>query len=196
MPKKREFVRQALTSAWRDLPWNYPVALTGTQIRRNDRTLAKVPEYRRAVVAWSAGISAAAVAFAAIIAARAGTALSTSVLFISCVVIAVVASAILLAAGIPDLVGWLRGTEREEAYWATVRVIRQPRRSADRAAAEPGGYCRVQAVGTEKYRWLAGQAWAGKTTLLAEAALQLRGSVDIIAYFASRREGDANSPGS
>ncbi|MFY9928119.1 MAG: hypothetical protein WAK82_08965 [Streptosporangiaceae bacterium] len=49
------------------------------------------------------------------------------------------------------------------------------------------------ATGTEKYRWLAGQAWAGKTTLLAEAALQLRGSVDIIAYFASRREGDADS---
>ena len=49
------------------------------------------------------------------------------------------------------------------------------------------------ATGTEKYRWLAGEVWAGKTTLLAEAALQLRGNVDVIAYFASRREGDADS---
>jgi hypothetical protein len=188
-----KFVHQELTSAWRDLPRSAPVAPIGPQIRRNDRTLAKVPEYRRAVVAWSAGISAAAVAFAAIIAARATAALYRSPLFISCVVIAVVAGAILLVAGIPDLVGWLRRTEREEpAYWATVRVIRQRTGALNGQRQNVAGIAGF-ATGTEKYRWLAGEVWAGKTTLLAEAALQLRGNVDVIAYFASRREGDADS---
>jgi WD40 repeat protein len=169
------------------------VAPIGAQIRRNDRTLAKVPEYRRAVVASSAAISALAVAFAAIIAARATTALSGSPLFILCVVIAVVAGAILLVAGIPDFAGWLRGTEREEpAYWATVRVIRQ-RTGALNGQRQTRAVIAWFATGTEKYRWLAGEVWAGKTTLLAEAALQLRGNVDVIAYFASRREGDADS---
>jgi WD40 repeat protein len=152
-----------------------------------------VPEYRRAVVAWSAGISAAAVAFATIIASRAGTVLSRSPLFISCVVVGVVAGAILLVAGIPDFAGWLRGTEREEpAYWATVRVIRQRAGALNERRRDLAGIAGF-ATGTGKYRWLAGEVWAGKTTLLAEAALQLRGNVDVIAYFASRREGDADS---
>jgi hypothetical protein len=127
----------------------------------------EVPEYRRAVVAWSAGISAAAVAFAAVIASRAETALSSSPLFILCVVVGVVAGAILLVAGIPDFAGWLRGTGREEpAYWATVREIRQRAGALNGRRQDLAGIAGF-ATGTGKYRWLAGEVWAGKTTLLA-----------------------------
>jgi WD40 repeat protein len=49
------------------------------------------------------------------------------------------------------------------------------------------------ATGDEGYRWLAGDAWAGKTSLLAEAATTLPGHVDAVCYFLSRREADADS---
>ena len=50
------------------------------------------------------------------------------------------------------------------------------------------------AVGTEGYRWLVGGAWTGKTSLLAEAvAAALPGEVDVVSYFLSRREADADS---
>ena len=47
--------------------------------------------------------------------------------------------------------------------------------------------------GIEGYRWLAGDAWAGKTSLLAAAATALPGDVDVVCYFLSRREADADS---
>jgi len=43
------------------------------------------------------------------------------------------------------------------------------------------------------YLWLVGDAWAGKTSLLAEAATALPGNVDVACYFLSRREADADS---
>jgi WD40 repeat protein len=52
------------------------------------------------------------------------------------------------------------------------------------------------ATGPGGYRWVAGGAWAGKTTLLAEAVMTaLPASVDAVAYFLSRREADADSNG-
>ena len=48
------------------------------------------------------------------------------------------------------------------------------------------------ATGDEGYCWLVGEAWAGKTALLAEAATALPG-VDVVCYFLSRREADADS---
>jgi hypothetical protein len=38
-----------------------------------------------------------------------------------------------------------------------------------------------------------GEAWAGKTSLLVEAVTTLPGAVDIVCYFLSRREADADS---
>ena len=49
------------------------------------------------------------------------------------------------------------------------------------------------AAGDEGYRWLVGEAWAGKTSLLAEAVTALPGDVDVVCYFLSRREADADS---
>jgi hypothetical protein len=50
------------------------------------------------------------------------------------------------------------------------------------------------ATGAEHYRWLTGEAWAGKTALIAEAVTTARPqSVDVVAYFLSRHEGDADS---
>jgi hypothetical protein len=52
------------------------------------------------------------------------------------------------------------------------------------------------AVGAEGYRWLVGGAWAGKTSLLAEAVtVALPSEVDVVSYFLSRREADADSAG-
>jgi hypothetical protein len=159
----------------------------GRQMQSGDRRLVNVPEYRRAIVEWCAGISAVAGTFAGIVAARVTTPLSRSPLFASCVVVALMAFAVLLVAGIPDFLGWLRGARRDEpAYWATVLEIRQRTRVLSRRRHELAMVAGF-ATGTEGYLWLAGEPWAGKT-LLAETALVLRGRVDVIAYFASRRE--------
>ena len=48
-------------------------------------------------------------------------------------------------------------------------------------------------AGDEGYRWLVGEAWAGKTALLAEAVTTQPGDVDVVCYFLSRREADADS---
>ena len=39
------------------------------------------------------------------------------------------------------------------------------------------------------------EAWAGKTSLLAEAVMVLPGNIDVVCYFLSRREADADSSG-
>jgi hypothetical protein len=49
------------------------------------------------------------------------------------------------------------------------------------------------ATGPEDYRWLAGGAWAGKTSLLAEAVMALPEQTDVVCYFLSRREAEADS---
>ena len=81
----------------------------------------------------------------------------------------------------------------EPAYKATVREIhgRTPQllgRERELAALI------AFAAGSEGYRWLTGGAWAGKTALVAEAATAaLPPSVDVVAYFLSRREANADS---
>ena len=80
----------------------------------------------------------------------------------------------------------------EPVYWATVRVIHQSIRmlvGRQRELAEIASF----AAGAEGYRWLAGGAWAGKTSLLAQAVTALRGECDVVCYFLSRREADADS---
>ena len=80
----------------------------------------------------------------------------------------------------------------EPVYWATVRDIHQRTRmlvGRQKELAEIASF----AAGAEGYRWLAGGAWAGKTSLLAEAVTELRGECDVVCYFLSRRETDADS---
>ena len=80
----------------------------------------------------------------------------------------------------------------EPAYWATVREIHQRTGTLigrEDELAEIASF----ATGTEGYRWLAGGAWAGKTSLLAEAVAVLRDECDVVCYFLSRREADADS---
>ena len=80
----------------------------------------------------------------------------------------------------------------EPAYWATVREIRKRTGvliSRQGELAEIASF----ATGGEEYRWLVGEPWAGKTSLLAEAAMTLAANVDVVCYFLSRREADADS---
>jgi WD40 repeat protein len=88
---------------------------------------------------------------------------------------------------LPTVTG--RGTS---TYWATVQEIRQ------RTGVLTGRQDELAAIGafvggTAGYRWLVGKAWAGKTSLLAEAILALPTDTDVICYFLSRREADADS---
>ena len=46
---------------------------------------------------------------------------------------------------------------------------------------------------SQGYRWLVGGAWAGKTALVAAALAALPERVDVVSYFLSRREADADS---
>ncbi|ADP78940.1 trypsin-like peptidase domain-containing protein [Pseudofrankia inefficax] len=79
------------------------------------------------------------------------------------------------------------------AYQATVREIHRrtsPLVGRQRELADIASF----AVGSEGYRCLVGGAWAGKTSLLAEAVVAaLPPQVDVVSYFLSRREADADS---
>lgn len=82
--------------------------------------------------------------------------------------------------------------KNEAAYWATVREI------CDRTGVLAGRRDELAeiaafAVSGEGCRWLVGEPWAGKTSLLAEAALSMPEEVDVVCYFLSRREADADS---
>jgi hypothetical protein len=79
------------------------------------------------------------------------------------------------------------------AYWGTVREIRQRTAVLTGRQAELAAIASF-AVGDEGYLWLAGHAYAGKTALLAEAVMTLPENVDVVSYFISRREADADSP--
>ncbi len=85
-----------------------------------------------------------------------------------------------------------RREQAEPAYWATVREIRQ-RAGLLIGRGEELAEAASFAEGSDGYRWLVGGAWAGKTSLLAEAVATLQGHVDVISYFLSRREADADS---
>jgi hypothetical protein len=78
----------------------------------------QVADNRRAVVAWSAGLSAVAATLAGIVASRSAVGLWHNWGFICLLALTLLTSAILVAAGIPDLIGWLRerhpDIEREE----------------------------------------------------------------------------------
>lgn len=86
-----------------------------------------------------------------------------------------------------------RRQRAEPAYWATVREVHRRTEllvGRQRELAEIASF----AVGGEGYRWRVGGAWAGKTSLLAEAVTTaLPDEVDVVAYFLSRREADADS---
>ena len=80
----------------------------------------------------------------------------------------------------------------QPAYWATVREVQ--RRTLvlvgrEMELAEIASF----ATGSEGYMWLVGSAWAGKTSLLAEAVMTLPGNSDVVCYFLSRRQADADS---
>ena len=78
-------------------------------------------------------------------------------------------------------------------YWPTVREIR--RRTPQLIARQQElADIAAFAVSGDGYRWVAGEAWAGKTALVAEAMITaMPPEVDVVAYFLSRRESDANS---
>jgi hypothetical protein len=80
----------------------------------------------------------------------------------------------------------------EPAYWSTVREIHKRTRTLLGRQDELAQVASF-AEGAEGYRWLVGRTWAGKTSLLAEAVAALSGQCDVICYFLSRREGDADS---
>ena len=81
----------------------------------------------------------------------------------------------------------------EPAYRATVREIhrRTPRLlGRERDLGEFAAF----AISAGGYRWLTGGPWTGKTALVAEAiTTALPPTVDVIAYFLSRREANADS---
>jgi WD40 repeat protein len=172
-------------------------------------------------------VSAVAATFAGTLASRTTTTLSENAWFVASLVLALIAFAVLLVAGAPDLVGWPRERKSELAvkrsvtrptvshkalsppagstlsplsaprraepsYWATVREIHQRvamLAGRDEALADLTSFA-TRAGG---YRWLTGRAWAGKTALLAEVVTALQGEADVVSYFLSRREGDADS---
>lgn len=107
--------------------------------------------------------------------------------------------------GVPDPAAWwkrlgvtgLAELERlprrpEPAYKATVRTI-QKRTPELRGRERELGEIAAFAGSSEAYRWLTGGPWTGKTALLAASIAQLPGDLQIVAYFLSRRETDADS---
>lgn len=79
------------------------------------------------------------------------------------------------------------------AYWATVQEIRQRTQMLTGRHDELAAIAAF-ATGDESYRWLVGEAWAGKTSLLVEAvASGSSEQVDVVAYFLSQRETDADA---
>jgi len=80
----------------------------------------------------------------------------------------------------------------EPEYWATVAEIRQ-RTGTLISRQDELAQIASFAIGDQGYWWLTGDAWAGKTSLLAEAVATLPGDIDAACYFLSRREADADS---
>ena len=83
-----------------------------------------------------------------------------------------------------------RGTR---PYLPTVREIR---RRTPQLIARQHELAVIAAFATsdDGYRWVVGEAWAGKTALAAEAVITaMPPEVDVVAYFLSRRESDADS---
>ena len=85
-----------------------------------------------------------------------------------------------------------RRVRSEPAYRATVREIQMRTRELRGRERELAGIAAF-ATSSERYRWLVGEAWTGKTALLATAVAALPQEVDSVSYFLSRREADADS---
>jgi WD40 repeat protein len=80
-----------------------------------------------------------------------------------------------------------------QPYLPTVREIR---RRTPQLIARQQELAEIAAFATsvDGYRWMTGNAWAGKTALAAEAMITaMPPEVDVVAYFLSRRESDATS---
>ena len=80
----------------------------------------------------------------------------------------------------------------QPAYWATIREIHRRTETLVGRQGELAGLASFVA-GADGYRWLTGGAWAGKTSLLAEAVAVMGDQCDVVCYFLSRREADADS---
>jgi WD40 repeat protein len=81
----------------------------------------------------------------------------------------------------------------EPIYWATIREIH---RRTPQLLGRGGELTDLAdfATGTVGYRWLVGGAWAGKTALIAElVTAAIPPPVDVVVYFLSRREAQADS---
>ena len=78
------------------------------------------------------------------------------------------------------------------AYWATMAELR---RRTPRLEGRDGELdaLRSFATGPPGYCWRVGDAWAGKSALLAELTASPGPEVDCVAYFLARRQGDADS---
>lgn len=86
-----------------------------------------------------------------------------------------------------------RPVRAEPVYRATVREIHSRTEvlvGREKELADITSF----AGGGQGYRWLVGGPWTGKTSLLAEAVTAtLPPGVDVVSYFLSRREADADS---
>jgi WD40 repeat protein len=110
--------------------------------------------------------------------------------------------------GVPDPASWwgrlgIAGSEAlrclprrrvrpEPAYRSTVREIQgrtHELRDRKREISEIATFV----TSSQTYRWLVGGAWTGKTALVAAALAALPEQVDVVSYFLSRREADADS---
>jgi WD40 repeat protein len=85
-----------------------------------------------------------------------------------------------------------RRTRPEPAYRATVREIQARTVQLSGRTAVLSAIAEF-ATGGERYRWLVGGPWAGKTAVMAATLSALPDSVDAVFYFLSRREADADS---
>jgi len=82
-------------------------------------------------------------------------------------------------------------TRPEPAYRATVREIQARTRELRGRTRELREVVEFS-TSSERYRWLIGGAWTGKTALLAAAVAALPDEVQVVSYFLSRREADAD----
>ena len=81
---------------------------------------------------------------------------------------------------------------REPVYRAVVRDIQnrtRELRGRKRELSERAAF----ATSSEEYQWLAGGAWTGKTALLAASVAALPDEVQVVAYFLSRVQTEADS---
>ncbi|MFI5695405.1 WD40 repeat domain-containing protein [Kribbella sp. NPDC051586] len=96
--------------------------------------------------------------------------------------------------GQQDLVVLPAHTSTPEApYLATIREVRRRTPSLRGRQSELADIADF-ATGNESYRYIVGGAWAGKTALLSSVATDtMPEDVDVVAYFLSMRESDADS---